>query len=121
MYTLISGGVGTTPGTSCWGVLPGSLNPDAISDRKKAIFHTCFQTWPLNAYPFSDLACIGRNYVIITWIKPLIKRFLEINFEFAYYSFFLIHLQLKGQIRLYTPHSSLKKPYLIPDPNGQIL
>ena len=79
MYTLVSGGVGATPGTSCWGVLPGSPNPDAISDRKKTIFHTCFQTWPLNAYPFSDLACIGRNYVIITWIKPLIKRFLEIT------------------------------------------
>ena len=46
------------------GVLPGSPNPDPISDQKchfphpfsdlTSKIHTCFQTWPL-----------GRNYVII--------------------------------------------------------
>ena len=45
------GVVGATPGNS-WGVLPGSPNPDTISDQKKAIFHTRFQTWHLNAYHF---------------------------------------------------------------------
>ena len=44
-------GIGATPGNS-WGVLPGSPNPDPLSDQKKAIFHTRFQTWPLNAYHF---------------------------------------------------------------------
>ena len=38
------GVVGATPGNSCWVVLPGSPNPDPISDQKKAIFHTRFQT-----------------------------------------------------------------------------
>ena len=49
-YTGIQGkggGGGATPGNSCWGVLPGSPNPDPNSDQKKAIF---------NAYPFLDLA-----------------------------------------------------------------
>ena len=45
------GGMGATPGNS-WEVLPGSPNPDPISDQKKAIFHTRFQTWSLNAYHF---------------------------------------------------------------------
>ena len=51
IYTLVSGaeggGGGSTPGNSCWGVLPGSPNPDPNSDQKKAIF---------NAYQFSHLA-----------------------------------------------------------------
>ena len=42
-------GVGATPG-NFGGVLPGSPNPDPISDQKKVIFHTSFQTWSLNAY-----------------------------------------------------------------------
>ena len=37
----------------------------------------------------------NRNYVIIAEIKTATKRFLKIHFEFAYYIFFLIHLELK--------------------------
>ena len=91
-----------------WGVLPGSPNPDPISDQKKAILHTRFQTWPLNAQHFQTWLR-QKKYVIITQIKPLIKRFFKINIAFAYYSFFLIHLHLKGQIRSCTLVVPLKK------------
>ena len=110
LYTGIRGGkgvVGATPGNSCWGGLPGFPNPDPISDRKKAIFQTRFQTWPLNAQHFQTWH--RQKLCHITWIRPLIKRFFKINFAFAYYSFFLIHLQLKGQIRSYTLVVPLKK------------
>ena len=114
IYTLVSGGgggggevgIGATPGNS-WGVLPGSPNPDPLSDQKKAIFHTRFQTWPVNAYHFQTWH--RQKLCHLTQIKPLIKRFFKINFAFAYYSFFLIHLQLKGQIRSYTLVVPLKK------------
>ena len=48
------------------------------------------------------------------------KRFLKIHFEFAYYSFLLIHLELKRQTRSYTPVFP-QKPYPIPDQNRQYL
>ena len=65
--------------------------------------HTRFQTWPLKSIPVFRLG-IGRNYVIIyNKIKTLTKRFLTIHFEFAYYSFFHFHLELKRQIRSCTP------------------
>ena len=41
----------------------GSPNPDPTSDQKKSFFHTRFQTWPL-----------GRNYVIITYIRAQTKK-----------------------------------------------
>ena len=47
--------------------------------------HARFQTWSL------------KNRVFITYIRTRAKRFLNIHFEFAYYSFFLIHLELKRQ------------------------
>ena len=46
------------------GVPPGSLNRDPTSDQKIAIFHSCFQTWPL----------LVKNYVIITQITTAIKK-----------------------------------------------
>ena len=43
-----------------------------------------------------------------------------IHFEFVYYSFFLsIHLELKQQTRSHTPVDFTKKPFPIPDRNGQ--
>ena len=38
-----------------------------------------------------------------------IERFLKIHFQCAYYSFFLIHLELKRQINAF-----IHSPYLIP-------
>ena len=57
-----------------WGVLPGSTNPDPISDQTSKI-HTHFQTWPS-----------GRNYVI---------KYQQMHFEFTYFYIVLIHLELK--------------------------
>ena len=48
------------------------------------------------------------------------KRFLKIHFEFAYYSFLLIHLELKRQTHSYTPIFP-RKTYPIPDQNRQYL
>ena len=54
--------------------------------------------------PFWDLASkiynrlrpgVGRNYVIITWIRRPTKRFLKILVEFANYFFFMINMELK--------------------------
>ena len=62
--------------------LPGFQILTLFKTKKKAIFHTRFQIWPL------------RNYVIITSvissIRTRTKRFLKIHFEFAHFSFFLI-------------------------------
>ena len=63
---------------------PGSPNPDLISDQKKFIFQTRFQTWPLTG-----------NYVSITYIRVQTEMIPQIRFEFAYFSFFLTHLELK--------------------------
>ena len=82
--------------------------------------HTRFQTWPLKSIPVFRLG-IGRNYVIIyNKIKTLTKRFLTIHFEFAYYSFFHFHLELKRQIRSCAPVFP-SKPYPNSDQNKQSL
>ena len=81
---------------------PGSPNTDPISDQKIVISHTRFQTWPLKSRSIFRPG-VGRNYVIITYFRMPTKIFLKIHFEFAYYSFFLIHLELKRQTRSCTP------------------
>jgi len=55
-------------------------------DQKVVFFHTRFQTYPRKIRPG-----LGRNYVIITYIRTPTKGFLKIYLDFAYYSFFLIH------------------------------
>ena len=52
-------------------------------------------------------------------MRTATKTFLKIHFEFAYFSFFLTHLDLK-QIRSYTPEIPWK-PYPIPDQSEQNL
>ena len=75
-----------------------SPNPEPISKTKNCHFPHPF------SYQTSKQTLSLRNYVIITLIRTPNKRFLKIHFEFVYYSFFLgIHLELKQQIRSYTP------------------
>ena len=74
--------------------------PLHFSDLASKI-HARFQTWSL------------RNSVFITQIRTRAKRFLNIHFEFAYYSFFLIHLELKRQ-RLPSVARSKAIPYSRP-------
>ena len=84
------------PGGYSWEFLvgwvpPGSLNLDSISD------HTCFQTWPPKSLPVfrpgggrsQNTTTKNRNYAVIAEIKTATKRFLNLHFEFIYYTFFL--------------------------------
>ena len=60
---------------------------------------TLFQTKKLSFSAPVFRPGVGRNYIIINSIRTPTKGFLKIHLEFAYYSFFLIHLELKRQIR----------------------
>ena len=86
----------------------GCPNPDPISDQKSDFPH-----------PSSDLA-EAEIMSLLLRLERQQKRFLKIHFEFAYYSFLLIHLELKRQTRSYTPVFP-QKPYPIPDQNRQYL
>ena len=61
---------------------------------------------------------IGKNFVVITWIRAPTKIFLKSNLKFVFYSFF-IPLELKWQICLYAPVTPSIKPNLIPDKMGK--
>ena len=45
---------------------------------------------------------MDKNFVNIAEIRTPTERFLETNFEFAYCTFFLIHLELKGRTHSYS-------------------
>ena len=90
---------GGIQGNSWWGCAAWFSN--------LSCFHTRFQTWPLKSIPFIRPG-VARNYVIITYLVLIVNIYniynqnankKKIHFEFAYYSFFLIHLKLKRQIR----------------------
>ena len=53
-------------------------------------------------HPLSDLA-EAEIMLSLLRLERQQKRFLKIHFEFAYYSFLLIYLELKRQTRSYTP------------------
>ena len=82
------GGGGCTP----WGVLLGIFGGGVPPGSSKS--------WPYFR---------PKNIIFAKEIMPLLlrleqqhKRFLQIHFEFAYFSFFLTHLELKLLIRSYT-------------------
>ena len=104
-FVVIGSRLGYESWESVVGVSPSSPNPGPIQDQIIVIFHTSFQAWvskipgSLKSIPVFRPG-VGRTYVIISQIrKPTHIRFLKFySFEFAYYSSFLIHLKLKGQI-----------------------
>ena len=57
---------------------------------------------------------------MLSFLRTPTVRFLKMQFEFAYYSFVLIHLELKRQIRPCTPEFP-RKPYANSDQNRQSL
>ena len=77
--------------------------PHPFSDQISKI-HTHFQSCPL-----------GRNYVIITLERK--QKSHSNPFGIRLFLFFLTHLELKRQIRSYTPYFPLKPPFS--DQNGQ--
>ena len=85
----------------CGDVSPGSPKPDPLSDQNMWFSTSVFRPGgghETQHYMFTQ----NRNYVIIAEIKTVTKRFLKILFEFTYYTFFLIHLELKRQTLWYT-------------------
>ena len=89
-------------------VWPPFLQILTLFQRKNVIFHIRFQTWPLKSWP--------------TWAETICHHYLDWNanilkfiFEFANYCFFLIHLELKRQMRSYTRSRSSLELYPIAD------
>ena len=64
-------------------VLPGYL-----------IFHTCFQTRPLNSIPVFIPGLYAEVMSSLLRLERKQKIF-QMHFEFAYFYFVLIHLELK--------------------------
>ena len=104
------------------GVCPPVLQIWPDFRPKSVIFRTRFQTRPPKSIlVFWDLAFRQKLcYHYLDWGAN--KQILQIHFEFAYFSFFLTHLELKRKIRPYTPVVPSKTtPAAIPDQNGQSL
>ena len=100
-------------------ILSANTNIKQLSGQKSYRDFREKGPWPLK----STLAFrpgVGRNYVIITYIRTPTKRFLKIHFKFAYYPRFLIHLEWKRQICSYTPVFPQKR-YPNSDKNRQNL
>ena len=86
---------------------------------------TLFQTQKCHFHPrFSDLEVVTkRNITCLRKMSSLLrlklqKKFFKIYFQFAYYTFFLIHLELKRRTHWYI---TVVPSYTIPDQNGQNL
>ena len=85
------------------GVPAGSPNTNPIYRPNNVFFRTRFQTGGLKSISVFRPG-LGRNTLSHHfWTRAQTKRFLKTHFELAYYFFFLIHLELKRRIRLYTP------------------
>ena len=114
------GGEGGTSGNSWWGVCRPVLQILTLFQIKKCHF----------PHPFSDMEVVTKRNitrlhkteinVIIAEIKTATKRFLEMHFEFEYYTSFSFiwnwndaHIDIQPWF--------LRKPYPIPDQNGQNL
>ena len=89
------------PGGYSWiflvgGVPPGTPNPDPISDQKVSFFAPVLRPGPYEI--MSSLLRLGQQQ----------NRFLKIHFEFAYFSFFITHLELKQKYVRTCHRSSLE-------------
>ena len=73
--------------------------------KKLSFSTTVFSPALYNPFPFSDLAYAGRLSLLRLERKQ--NRFLKSHLEFAYYPFFLIHLELKRK----NVHAFPRKPY----------
>ena len=100
-------------------ILSANTNIKQLSGQKSYRDFREKGPWPLKSTP-AFRPGVGRNYVIITYIRTPIKRFLKIHFKFAYYPRFLIHLEWKRHICSYTPVFPQKR-YPNSDKNRQNL
>ena len=96
------------PGGYSWEFLVGGSVPLRFSKSwpyfrpKYLFFYTRFQLRLTKSTPRSRA---GLEEILLSSFRfrAQTKRFLKIHLEFAYYLFFLIHLELKWQLRSYTP------------------
>ena len=86
----------STPRNSWWGCAARFSKSLPSFRPKNVIFHTRFQT------------CLWEIMSSLFRLERQQTRFLKILFEFAYFSFFVIYLKLKRQIRSYIPAVSSK-------------
>jgi len=71
---------------------------------KSVIFHTRFRTKTLKSIPVFRPGLLDIVLSLLRWERQIKDFSLKIHFEFVYYSIFLsFHLELKQQIRSYTP------------------
>ena len=84
---------------------------------KNVIFHTSFQTWKWSQNATLQFY-IKQKLLHHCWDKAVTKRFVKIHFDFAYCTFFLIHVELKRRTH---PYTTTVPSYPIPDQNGQNL
>ena len=84
------------------GVPPGSPNPNPISDQKMSFSTPVFKPGLYNPYPFSDLASMKLCHQLLR-LERKHRDFLKAISNSHITLFFLFYLELKRQIRLYTP------------------
>ena len=95
------------------GVPPGSPNPDPISDQKMSFSHSFSDLQ--NPYPLLDLASKKLCHHYLDWNTKK-KRFLNSHISLS----FLLIWNWKDKY-VHTLPLSPRKPYPIPDQNGQSL
>ena len=99
-------GGGGTPGNSWWGCAAGFSKSWPYFRTKNVIFQSRFQTWPL-----------GRNYVSII-LRLEAKKFLKFVSN-SHISLSLLLIWNWNDKYVHTLPLFPRKPYLIPDQNGQ--
>ena len=108
-------GRGETPRNSWWGVCRLVVQIMTLFQIKKCHCSHPFQTRPLKSIPFLRPGLKPIMSPLVR-LESQQKRCLKIKFEFAYFSFFLIHLELKRWILSYPPVAPLKDiPYSRPN------
>ena len=75
-------------------VPPGSPNPDPVSDQKCFFFSHPFSELASKIHTHSQTLPL-RNMSSLLRLEQQQKRFFKTHFEFAYFSFFVTHLELK--------------------------
>ena len=98
---------GGTPGNSWWGCAALFSKSYPYLRPPKMLFSTpVFRPDLQSPYTFPDLALTQKlcnHFSLRLERKQKHKTFLQMHFKFAYFYFFLIHLELKGLIRSHTP------------------
>ena len=91
---------GGTPGNSSW-VGAAQTSKSWPYFRLNVNFHSRFQTWPLKFISVFVRNSWGWFVSSLLRLERQQKRFPKIHFELAYFSFFLLHLELIRRINTF--------------------